>query len=328
MRYHGLLVFQQADSPLSAQFILDRSGNSSKGLDAAERLQRIADGLRQLPRVCFRASELSFEQLDTILPAVHSKHYLEFLGSLGANDGDETALVSHPFIAPGVAPDTPVTAGMYSVAREAARTAAGAAMWTVRNAPLTYALCRPPGHHAGRSWLGGYCYLNNAVIAVRTLLNAGVARVGLIDLDFHFGNGSAALLSDERQVIFASIHCSTEESYPYLKTESAHERQLFISLGTSITEGEYLGAVTAAIEAVSRFGCDALVVSIGYDIIDGDPHGKWNMPCTIYKEVGKLLAETSIPICLVQEGGYLLESLGSCAFYLGSGLLGQTDVLT
>jgi acetoin utilization deacetylase AcuC-like enzyme len=326
MRQHSLIVIRQTNCSLSAPFILDRSGNSSKGLDTEERLQCIADGLRQLHRVCFRTPELSFGQLDPILSAVHSEDYLRFLDKHSAEADDKKILVDHPFIAPGVAPDTPLTAGMYTVARDAARTAAEAAMQIIQNASLAYALCRPPGHHAGRTWLGGYCYLNNAVIAVRTLLNAGINPVGLIDLDFHFGNGSAALLSDEQQVIFASVHCSTEDSYPYLKTEPAHERQLFISLGTSITEEEYLGAVTTAIKAVSRFGCSALVVSIGYDIIDGDPHGKWNMPCTIYKEVGKRLAEASIPICLVQEGGYLLERLGTCAFYLGMGLLGQTGV--
>ena len=98
------------------------------------------------------------------------------------------------FAPPGLEPDIPVSAGLVAAAREGVRTAISAAQRTLAGAAFTYAVCRPPGHHAGPAFLGGYCYLNNAAAAVQTLLDGGLAPVGILDLDLHYPNGTAALL--------------------------------------------------------------------------------------------------------------------------------------
>jgi len=119
------------------------------------------------------------------------------------------------------------------LSREGSRTAIAAAQQIVNGASLSYAVCRPPGHHAGPAWLGGYCFLNNAVAAVVSLLESGISPVGLIDIDFHFGNGSAALLASQPDVWFGSIHRSTILSYPYKEVQPASDQQTFISFSHS-----------------------------------------------------------------------------------------------
>lgn len=96
--------------------------------------------------------------------------------------------------------------GLYAVAREAARASVAAALRVARGAPLAYALCQPPGHHADAADMGGYCYLNNAVLAAQTLLAEGLPRVAVLDLDYHFGNGTAYLLALEPRALYGSVH--------------------------------------------------------------------------------------------------------------------------
>lgn len=210
------------------------------------------------------------------------------------------------------------------MSREGARTAIAAAQKIVNGASLSYALCRPPGHHAGPGWLGGYCFLNNAVAAVVTLLESGIGPVGLIDIDFHFGNGSAALLASRPDVCFGSIHSSTILSYPYKEVQPANDSQTFIPFSHSPSSEEFLAEVKQLVKKSKiEFGCVAMVVSVGYDIIINDPHGGWHLPPAIFEEIGQILTQASIPLCLVQEGGYLLNALDECAYKFGLGLLGR-----
>ena len=53
-----------------------------------------------------------------------------------------------------------------------------------------FALCRPPGHHAGAGFMGGYCYINNAAVAAQWFRDQGAARVSILDVDYHHGNGT------------------------------------------------------------------------------------------------------------------------------------------
>jgi acetoin utilization deacetylase AcuC-like enzyme len=85
---------------------------------------------------------------------------------------------------------TPIVAGTWDAALAAARCAMSAAALVTEGEPAAFALCRPPGHHAGRSTYGGYCYLNNAALAAQYLLDEGKRRVSIIDVDYHHGNGT------------------------------------------------------------------------------------------------------------------------------------------
>ena len=73
-------------------------------------------------------------------------------------------------------------------------------------APMAYALCRPPGHHAAREAFGGSCYLNNAAIAADRLRARGARRVAVIDIDAHHGNGTQAIFYNRADVFYGSVH--------------------------------------------------------------------------------------------------------------------------
>jgi len=80
--------------------------------------------------------------------------------------------------------------------------------------------------------------------------------------------------------------------------------------------------VKKACDAIIEFGAKALVISIGYDIIDGDPHGKWHsLKPSIFEKLGKTFVDLGIPLCFIQEGGYSINQLGDCAYQLATGLL-------
>jgi len=320
-----LQVISQDEIGPSSPIILDKEKRPTPGLETEERLRQIALGLGRFSRVSFLSAEVADEQLDATLGAVHAREYLDFLSHWSKNLELGQIHLDEEHRAPGVDADTPIVAGAYGAAREAARSAIAAAQEVTNGKLYSYALCRPPGHHAGHNWLGGYCYLNNAVVAVRTLLNAGMSRVGVIDFDYHFGNGSASLLERVSEVFYGSIHSSTEISFPYMKTQPPNSRQVYVPFRDLPEPAEFLRGITRLLEESLAFGSEAMVVSVGYDIVADDPHGTWSLPPSVLQEVGRQLAITSVPLCCVQEGGYLLSKLEECAYQFSLGLLGESD---
>ena len=317
----SLEVVLQREMQGASPIIVTSEGNKA-GQEVEERSQRIIQGLQRLRECNFSTADVSDRYLDNILQQIHEQSYLDFLAHWNGTLVGEDLLFDYPFVDQGITADTPLFAGVYDLSREGARTAIAAAQKIVNGASLSYALCRPPGHHAGPAWLGGYCFLNNAVAAVVTLLESGIGSVGLIDIDFHFGNGSAALLASRPDVWFGSIHNSTIQSYPYKEVQPANDSQIFIPFSHSPSPEEFLTEVKQLVQkAKIEFGCAAMVVSVGYDIIINDPHGGWHLPPAIFEEIGQILAQSSIPLCLVQEGGYLLNALDECAYKFGLGLL-------
>ena len=104
-----------------------------------------------------------------------------------------------------------------------------------RRRAFTYALCRPPGHHAGPAWLGGYCYLNTAAAAAYTLCEGGVKPCAILDLDFHFPTGTSAIVAPFENVSLGSLHASTLAEVPWRHVEPARARVLHRVRTTSRT---------------------------------------------------------------------------------------------
>jgi acetoin utilization deacetylase AcuC-like enzyme len=224
--------------------------------------------------------------------------------------------------APGMRPDTPVSAGVAAAAREGVRTAITAAQRILAGARFSYALCRPPGHHAGPSWLGGYCLLNNAAAATQTLQDGAVAAVGILDLDIHYPNGTAAIAAHMPGVTLYSIHSTPVVNSPSGTAEPHTGREHHIAFAHSPGEPEYLEAVDAAIELL-RERSAVIVLSLGYDTVRCDPHGCWGLTPPAFASIGALLSGAGLPVCVVQEGGYELESLADCSAAFVEGLLGE-----
>jgi acetoin utilization deacetylase AcuC-like enzyme len=295
------------------------------GRDSDARLIALRAGLSRHAGVRALDADAADATVARTLGVLHERRYLEALDRLDSED----PVVMPEFAPPGLEPDIPVNAGLVAAAREGVRTAISAAQRTLAGAEFTYAVCRPPGHHAGPAFHAGYCYLNNAAAAVRTLLDGGLAPIGVLDLDLHYPNGTSALLErlpgrDGKSpgATLHSLHAApvtnvpAGTALPRLAGERAH------AFEQAPDADAYLAEVAASVEDLAA-GAAALVVSLGYDTVRGDPHGDWTLEPEVFVQIGALLAAAGHPICIVQEGGYAVDALAACAHALATGLLGE-----
>jgi len=182
---------------------------------------------------------------------------------------------------------------------------------------VTYALSRPPGHHASRDTYGGYCYLNNAAIAAKVLRKKG--RVAILDLDFHHGNGTQDIFYRDDRCLFVSIHADPRKYFPFFKgfpTETGDGPGNGFNINLLIPEHcdwkSYKKILEFdAIQAIKRFEPDYLVVSTGFDTYEKDPVGSSKLTTEDYHSMGGVLNKLKIPTVIVQEGGYFAQDLGA-----------------
>ncbi|HYY77622.1 MAG TPA: histone deacetylase family protein [Actinomycetes bacterium] len=213
---------------------------------------------------------------------------------------------------------TPLVAGSWRAARAAVDVALGGAELLADGAAAAYALCRPPGHHAGPGYYGGFCLLNNAAVAARWLARLG--RVAVVDVDFHHGNGTQDVFWEDPAVLYVSLHGDPARHYPPF-SGAADERgggpgagaTRNFPLADGTGDDDYLAALAAAAEVVAAFDPATLVVSLGFDTFQADPIGAFALTTGGYRRIGGLLAELGRPTLIVQEGGYAIEALGDCA---------------
>jgi acetoin utilization deacetylase AcuC-like enzyme len=213
---------------------------------------------------------------------------------------------------------TLVGPGTWEAARAAADCALTAVDLVTAGTRSAYALCRPPGHHAGRALFGGYCFLNNAALAAQHLRDKGFARVAVLDVDYHHGNGTQDIFWERSDVLFVSIHATPETEYPYF-LGYADERgagagegyTLNLPLPRGTGWQEYSTALGAALDAIGTFAPDALVVSLGVDTYEGDPISAFKLAQQHYPLIGQRLAGLKLPTVFVQEGGYAVDEIGT-----------------
>ncbi|HNV59862.1 MAG TPA: histone deacetylase family protein [Rhodoferax sp.] len=212
---------------------------------------------------------------------------------------------------------TPFTAGTWVAARAGADCALSAAQRLVLGDRTAFALSRPPGHHAGADFFGGYCFLNNAALAAQYLRDAGMAKVAVLDIDYHHGNGTQAIFYDRADVFFASIHGDPRTEYPFYLGH-ADERGAGAGLGANLNLPLPRGtgfdvwaqALDTALAAITQFGADALVVSLGMDTFVGDPISGFALQSADYLRVGERIAAAGLPTAWVFEGGYAVAEVG------------------
>lgn len=311
-----LLVEQREGKGDGAHWILE-GGRILPGVDDNRRMAELRKGLVRHARVRAADADAGGEAVVQTLEALHEPGYLEALAKVS-----EEPVVMPELTPPGLPPDIPVSAGLVEAAREGVRTAITAAERLADGERFTYALCRPPGHHAGPAWFAGYCYLNTAAAAVQVLRERGLAPVGVLDIDLHYPNGTAAIVGSMTDASLHSLHASPVTNVAELTVTPSSEREHVVEFEGSPDAETYLGALAESIDALAG-GSRALVVSLGYDIVAGDPHGSWGFSAEIFTEIGALLAAPGLPICVIQEGGYALETLAACGEAFVTGLLGE-----
>lgn len=316
-----LMVEQRRGRRDGAHWIVE-GGRRRPGMDDNRRVTELRSGLTCHSGVRRTAADADAGLLEDTLARLHEPAYLEALGGVR---GDEPVVMPH-LSAPGLPPDIPVCAGLVASAREGVRTAITAAQRVLAGARFTYALCRPPGHHAGPDWFAGYCYLNTAAAAALTLCEGGAGPVGILDLDLHYPNGTAAIVASMDGARLHSIHAHPVTNVADGTVTPRDESEVVVELSGSPEPGAYLRAVGASVEALAQTS-RSLVASLGYDTVAGDPHGSWGFSPAIFAQVGRLLAAAELPVCVIQEGGYALDSLAACAYAFAAGLLDEGAAL-
>jgi acetoin utilization deacetylase AcuC-like enzyme len=302
-----------------AVWILE-AGQVRPGADDNRRMAEVRSGLVCHGAVRAAAASASSEAVESAIGALHETGYLAALAEAPAEP-----VVMPELTPPGLPPDIPVSAGLVAAAREGVRTAISAAALLLAGGRFSYALCRPPGHHAGPGWFAGYCYLNSAAAAALTLAEGGMRPVGILDVDLHYPNGTAAIVAAMEDARLHSLHAWPATNVAARTVTPYNERERVVEFSGSPSPAIYLDAVRRSVEALSE-ECEALVVSLGYDTVHGDPHGSWGFAPTIFAQIGRLLAACGRPVCVVQEGGYALGSLAACSYAFAAGLLDEAVV--
>lgn len=215
-----------------------------------------------------------------------------------------------------------IVEGTWTAAYWSAQCAFAAAAALRAGAPAALAICRPPGHHATASAMGGYCYLNNAAIAAQALGGGRFGRIGVLDIDYHHGNGTQAIFWRRSDVFFTSLHADPHDDYPYLSGHAdelgegegaGHNLNFPLPAGTAAPA--YLAALDQAIEATRDRGCGAVVVSLGVDTFERDPISKFRLTSDDYLEIGRRIGRGlgGLPVLFVFEGGYATDEVGTNA---------------
>ncbi len=212
---------------------------------------------------------------------------------------------------------SPLTAGTWAAARAGACCALTAAGKVLAGERAAFALSRPPGHHAGLDFFGGYCFLNNAALAAQALRDAGLDRVAVLDVDYHHGNGTQAIFYDRADVFFASVHGDPHTEYPYYlgyADERGQGAGLGCNLNLPLPRGSgfapWRAALAQALAAIAGFRAQALVVSLGVDTFEGDPISGFGLRSADYLAIGEDLAAAGLPTVFVFEGGYAVAEVG------------------
>ena len=189
-----------------------------------------------------------------------------------------------------------------------------------------FANIRPPGHHASYSNIGGFCYVNNVAIAARhAQQHLGVKRIAIFDWDVHHGNGTQDIFKNDPSVLYISAHRYDNSAfYPFLKDSSAmytgqgEGRGFNVNIAwdtespgnlSRISDGDYKLAFDSIIQPViQQFNPELVLVSAGFDAMNGDPVGNLSLSGDIFAYMSYNLKKNH-KVVLALEGGYNLETM-------------------
>jgi acetoin utilization deacetylase AcuC-like enzyme len=308
--------------------------------ECPERANLIVEEIRRLNWTIVKPLDFGFEPIRR----VHDDDFLQFLETIWTrlfDEHDESQIVlpecfPSSRLTPGHATQKPtnghalsgyysfdMSAGIGKGSWEAIYAAAQVAITAadlLKSEDCVFALCRPPGHHATPGLCGGYCYINNAAVAIAYLIDLFAERVACLDIDFHHGNGTSTAFEHLENPLYVSLH--GKEQYPYY---TGHEDEvgvgegkgynLNIPLEMGTNADEYLEAMTTkAFPVILQYQPKFLVVSLGVDTFKGDVLGGFNIDTQDYLRMGRAIGsfakQLACKTLFVMEGGYVLEFIG------------------
>lgn len=317
-------------------------GKQQEYFENSQRLKNILKILEQDPEVFEIHPNFSTNVPD--IKEVHSEKLLKFYAEISKYLSDDDYHIPDTFAVPKISllPEditkrsgyfcfdsaTPITRRTFSASLNAASTVVKAArkILTDKN-KIVYAAVRPPGHHAGKDYFGGYCYLNNSALGAHVLSKKG--RVAILDIDYHHGNGTQEIFYDSDRVFFVSLHANPAYAFPYFwgYPEEIGEGpgegwNLNIVLEDDADNRAYLQKLGYALDAISKKDIDYLIISLGVDTLFSDPVGGMMLTEHIFEEMGREISKLKLPTLIVQEGGYDLTQVGKCVLNFLTGFLG------
>jgi len=282
-------------------------------------------------------AEAPFDHGEAPLRAVHSEAYLAFLWSAhgdwkAAGRPGDAAAYTWPVVRRrpldleridarlgqySYDAASPIASGTWEGAYWSAQVALTGLDAVLGGERAAFAACRPPGHHCGADYLGGYCYLNNAAIAAEAAVAQG-KRVAILDVDYHHGNGTQDIFYGRGDVLFVSIHADPRMDYPYywghadeIGEGAGEGATLNLPLPRGTDLAAYLPALDKALERIAAFAPDLLIVSYGADTFAGDPISHFRLQTGDYEVLARRIASLDLPSLIVMEGGYAIDALGA-----------------
>lgn len=180
-----------------------------------------------------------------------------------------------------------------------------------------FALCRPPGHHAGHNFMAGYCYINNAAVAAQWFLDHGAGRVSILDVDYHHGNGTQEIFYSRADVQVINLHADPMQEYPYFlghadeKGSGAGEgHNLNYPMRWGTTWETWSRSLEDGCLKLQNYSPDVVIVSLGVDTYEKDPISKFKLRTEDFPRIGSRIARLGLPTLFVMEGGYAVADIG------------------
>jgi acetoin utilization deacetylase AcuC-like enzyme len=225
---------------------------------------------------------------------------------------------------------TPIQRDTLDLAWRSACVALTGADMLLDGAMAVYSLCRPPGHHASAGASGGYCYFNNAALAARRMQRrGGHARVAILDLDIHHGNGTQDIFYADESVLYCSLHGDPEWAYP---PHTGYAEETGAGAGVGFTYNQplplgadwdhYAAALDRALERIAGFAPRSIILSQGFDTFEGDRWGGFTLRAEHFARIGSRVRSAGASILAVLEGGYEPENIAAGSLALLEGLDG------
>jgi acetoin utilization deacetylase AcuC-like enzyme len=161
---------------------------------------------------------------------------------------------------------------------------------------------RPPGHHAARDRVMGFCYLNSIAIAVLEAKATGAKRIAVFDFDVHHGNGTEAILLNEPGIEVFSIN--QHPCYPGTGTTNVGRNCFNYPVAPGAPRGTWRAALTHALDDLKHFQPELVAVSAGFDAYVHDPLAEGSLLAEDFYWLGQSLRAFGVPFFSLLEGGY------------------------